>query len=223
MLQYRNPAPLRLGVAAGYALAILCLAYAVVLGIGLYTLPSPDRPIQRPWLTGMEVLILAIVPVMVAFMVALHAWAPDECKPIALLGIAFMSMCAVVTCSVHFAILTLSRQPSVASAAWAIPVFSFKWPSVAYALDILAWDVFFPLAALCAASAVPGPGLATAARVLLWASAALAFAGLAGVPLADMKIRDIGIVGYVVLFPMAAVLMAILFGRPQAGDLRLQL
>jgi hypothetical protein len=203
----------RLGVAAGYALPVLCLVYAVVLAIGLYTLPSPDQPIQQPWFSWLEILILGIAPAMVMLMVALHAWAPLERKSVALLGIAFMSMCSAVTCSVHFAILALSHQPIIADAAWTTVVFSFKWPSLAYALDILAWDFFFPLAAICAALAVSGSALATAVRVLLFSSATLALAGLVGVPLEDMNIRNIGIVGYVVLFPIAALLLAILFGR----------
>lgn len=138
----------RLGVFAGYAVAVLGFTYAVVLVIGLYTLPSPDQPIQEPWFTAMEVLILASAPSAVALMVALHAWAPEERKSIGLLGIAFMSMCAVITCSVHFVVLTLSRQPVISAAVWTTRVFSFKWPSVVYALDILAWDFFFPLRAV---------------------------------------------------------------------------
>lgn len=85
-----------------------------------------------------------------------------------------------------------------------------------YALDILAWDVFFPLAALFAAFAVHGSGLARLARILLFGSAALAFIGLAGVPLANMSIRNIGIIGYVVLFPIASFLLALIFRRSAA-------
>jgi hypothetical protein len=206
----------KLGIAAGYALALLCLIYAIVLASGLYALASPDQPIQQPWFACMELLILAIAPSAVAFMVALHAWAPDERSSIALLGIAFMSMCSVVTCSVHFVILTLSREPTFAALPWAPVVFSFRWPSLAYALDILAWDVFFPLAALCAALTVSGTGLANSARSLFFASAAFSLAGLAGVPLGNMNVRNIGIVGYVVLFPVAAVLMAVRFRRDAA-------
>jgi hypothetical protein len=203
----------RLGVIAGYAVAVQSLAYVVVLVIGLKTLPSPDQPIQEPWFTAMEVLILAIAPSSVALMIALHAWTAEKRKSIALLGIAFMSMCAVVTCGVHFVVLTLSREPMISAAVWATPVFSFKWPSVVYALDILAWDFFFPLAALCAAPAVLGAGLAATVRVLMATSAILALIGLVGVPLANMNVRNIGIIGYAVIFPIAAVLMAILFGR----------
>jgi len=124
-----------------------------------------------------------------------------------------MSMCALVTCCVHFAVLTLSRHPAFAGSDWTSLVFSFSWPSVAYALDILAWDFFFPLAALFAAFAVPGSGPAGLARRLLVGSAALAFVGLAGIPLANMAIRNLGIIGYVVLFPIAAVLLSRVFRR----------
>ena len=40
------------------------------------------------------------------------------------------------------------------------------------------------------------------------ASAVLAFLGLLGVPLANMNVRNVGIVGYAVLFPIAASLAA---------------
>lgn len=199
----------RTTAAAGFTVAVLCVAYAVVLAIGLATLPSPDEPIQNPWFAAMEVLILAIAPAMVTFAVGFHACVAAERRLLAMLSVVFMSMCAVVTCCVHCAVLTLGRQAVFASTDWATAVFSFRWPSVAYALDILAWDLFFALAAMFAALAVQGSGLASLVRGLLFGSAAFAFIGLAGVPLADMNIRNIGIVGYAVLFPTAAVLIAL--------------
>lgn len=207
------PTAQRLGVAAGAAVAILCLVYAFVLSVGLLTLPAPGQQIQQPWFTLMEILILAISPAMVVLTVALHAWAPQERKALALASVVFMSMCAVVTCAVHFAILTLSRQSAFSGEAWSRLVFSFQWPSLAYTLDVLAWDVFFPLAALFAAVTVQGSGLPRVTRGLLFASAALAFLGLAGVPLANMQVRNIGVIGYAVLFPIAAAMLASLFRR----------
>ncbi len=201
-----EPASLRLCTLSSNVLASLCLIYAAVLGIGLLTLPSPDQQIQNPWFTLMEILILAIAPAMVAFTVCLHSAASAESKPLALLAVIFMSMCAALTSSVHFAVLTLSRQPELVTTASAALVFSFTWPSVVYALDILAWDVFFPLGALFAALAVPHTGRKRLVRQLLYASSALAFLGLVGIPLANMNVRNVGIIGYVVLFPIAAVL-----------------
>lgn len=209
---FATPSP-RLGVVAGSAVAVLCLAYAVVLSVGLLALPSPDQQIQDPWFTIMELLIIGIAPAMVAFTVALHAWVPPGRKAIALLSVVFMGMCAVVTCSVHFAVLFLSREPAFAADVWARQVFSFTWPSVAYALDIMAWDLFFPLSALFAALCIQGTGHASLVRGLLFASAGLAFLGLMGIPLANMSVRNIGIVGYALLFPIAAALSAVDFYR----------
>ena len=203
---------LRLGLISGAAVAILCALYVVVLSVGLLALPSPEHQIQEPWFTLMELLILAIAPAMVALAVAVHASSSPERRPLALLGVVFIGLCTVLTCLVHFSVLVLSRHPSFGG-AWNHLVFSFRWPSLVYALDILAWDIFFPLGALFAAPAVQGTGLARAVRILLFVSAVLALAGLLGVPLGDMQVRNIGIIGYAVLFPIAAALLAVLFHR----------
>lgn len=195
------------------AVAVLCLIYAGVLAVGLLMLPSSALPIQDPWFTAMEVIILAIAPAMVALMGVLHARASKAHESLGLAAVAFMAMCAVITCCVHFSILTLSREATFAAKPWADQLFAFRWPSVAYALDILAWDFFFPLAALCAAATIEGRGVLRLARWLLYTSAALAFSGLLGIPLGDMSVRNIGILGYAVAFPLAAALLGRAYAR----------
>lgn len=203
-----NSPALRMGITSGYLIAFLCAVYAVVLVAGLITLPTPQHPIQNPWFSAMELLILAIAPAMVVFTVALHAWVPESKKTAAVLAIVFMGMCAVVTSCVHFSILTLSRHPAISSAAWAPLVFGFTWPSLSYALDILAWDIFFALGAFFSALSLRGNAKARTARWLLLAASATAFLGLAGVVTENMNIRNMGIIGYVLLFPWAAALIA---------------
>jgi hypothetical protein len=150
---------------------------------------------------------------MVGLMVAVHAWAPSHAKALSLTSVVFMALLAGVTCSLHFVILTVSRQPAFAGQSW-LPLFlSFKWPSVAYALDILAWDVFFALSMLFAAPVFSGTRLAASIRVLMIASGVLALAGLSGVAAGDMQLRNIGIAGYLVLFLVVAWLLGVLFYR----------
>jgi hypothetical protein len=109
--------------------------------------------------------------------------------------------------------LTLSRQVAFTSQSW-LPLFlSFKWPSVAYALDILAWDFFFALSMFFAAPVFSGSRLARSIRVLMIASGVLALAGLSGVVAGDMQLRNIGIVGYVAVFLVVAGLLGLLFYR----------
>jgi hypothetical protein len=49
-------------------------------------------------------------------------------------------------------------------------------------------------------------------------SGLLALAGLAGVAFGDMQLRDIGIVGYVGVFLVVAVLLAIFFQRERPRE-----
>jgi len=124
-----------------------------------------------------------------------------------------MGLLAGVTSVVHFCVLTLSRQPEFAGRPWESLVFPFAWPSVVYALDILAWDVFFPLSVLFAAPVFRGSRLTAWIRVLMITSGVLSLAGLSGVVAGDMQLRNIGIVGYVGVFLVVVALLAILFYR----------
>ena len=121
-----------------------------------------------------------------------------------------MGLMGLLTACVHFAVLTLSRHPSFAGYDL---VFAFRWPSVVYALDILAWDVFFALSVLFAAAVFRVSKLEKAIRWMLVASGFLALAGLIGVPTSNMDLRNVGIVGYVGGMTIAAGLIAVLFAR----------
>ena len=202
-----------LGIFSAAATVILLLTYAVTLAVGLASLESAQQPIGDPMFTILEVLIIIMMPVMVALMVAVHAWAPVHAKALSLISLVFMGLLAGVTCSLHFVILTLSRQPEFTGQPWLPLVFSFSWPSVAYALDILGWDVFFALSMLFAAPVFRGSRLAAWIRVLMIASAVLALAGLSGIVIGYMQLRNIGIVGYVGVFLVVAALLAALFYR----------
>jgi hypothetical protein len=201
------------GILSAAATVILLVAYAVTLVVGLLSLESPQEPIGDPMFTILEILIIVMMPTMVALMVAVHAWAPMHAKTLTLTSVVFMGLLAGVTSVVHFCVLSLSRQPEFAGQSWLPMVLSFKWPSVVYALDILAWDIFFPLSMLFAAPVFWGSRLAAWIRVLMIASGVLAFAGLSGVVVGDMQLRNIGIVGYVGVFLVVVALLAVLFYR----------
>jgi hypothetical protein len=200
-----------LGIFSAAATVILLVAYATTLAVGLLSLESPEQPIGDPMFTILEVLIILMMPAMVALMVVVHAWAPMHLKTLSLTSVVFMGLLAGLTCIVHFVVLTLSRQPEFTGQSWLPLVLSFNWPSVVYALDILGWDVFFPLSVLFAAPVFWGSRLAAWIRVLMITSGVLSLAGLSGVVVGDMQLRNIGFVGYVGVFLVVAALLAVLF------------
>jgi hypothetical protein len=227
-LQSSAPAPsfspsarlLGMGAALGTLLAGGC--YAILLVAGLASLPSPGKPIGDPLFSILEILIILMMPLMVALMVAVHAWAPVARKVYSLLALIFMSLLAGLTSGVHFVILTVGHVAAFEGLE-AMPRFlSFRWPSVVYALDILGWDVFFGVAMLSAAAVFDGSVLCRWIRLLLVAAGVLALAGLAGVATGDMRLRNIGILGYAGAFPCVALLLAILFRRAPPQRTRTQ-
>lgn len=207
----------RLGIVSAGGVVALELAYLGALVAGLAALPSPDAPIGNPWFTVLEVLILMLVPFMVLFMVSVHAWSPEETRTYGLGAALFMTLVAGVTSAVHLGILTLGRHEGFADMGW---LFSFTWPSVAYAMDILAWDLFFPIAVFCAVPVFRREPEDRRIRLVLIWSGALALAGLAGAFLGDMRVRNVGIVGYVGLFPVAVALIGLRWRDYRPGTTR---
>lgn len=209
-----------IGTAAAWAVFFLGVMYAVTTVLGFLSLKSPQDPIGDPYFTIMELLIVLMAPLMVVSMVAVHAYAPAEVKVYSLTALCFMILLAGITSSVHFVILTVSRQIETAGLTGVPLLLSFKWPSVAYTLDILAWDWFFALSMLFAAPVFKGGRLEIAVRILMIVSGVLSLAGLIGVPLADMQVRNIGIIGYAGVALVVFLLLGIVFGRthPVPGD-----
>lgn len=202
-----------LGRAAAFAVFFLLIAYAVTLVLGFLSLKSPQDPIGDPFFSVLELLIVVIAPLMVIVMVAVHAYAPPETRMYSLTALAFMVIMASITCSVHFVILTVSRQIEAAGLPGALLFFSFEWPSVAYTMDILAWDFFFALSMLFAAPVFRRGRLEKSVRILMIASGVLSLAGLIGVPLANMNVRNIGILGYAGISIFVFLLLGLVFGR----------
>jgi hypothetical protein len=213
-----TPTARSLAIFSAAATVMLLVAYALTLAVGLASLESPQQPIGDPMFTILEIMIIVMMPAMVALMVAVHAWVPTHAKTLTLTSVVFMGLLAGMTSIVHFCILTLSRQPEFSGQSWVPLVLSFNWPSVVYTLDILAWDIFFPLSMLFAAPVFGGSRLAGWIRVLMIASGVLSLAGLSGVVSGDMQLRNIGIVGYVGVFLVVATLLAVLFYRTTSKE-----
>ena len=190
----------------------------MITGLGLRSLKSPQDPISDPFFFFMELLIVLMTPLMVISMIAVHAYASPQVKAYSFTALVFMVLLAGISSSIHFVILSVSRQIEFDELPGLSLFFSFKWPSVVYALDILAWDWFFALSMLCAAPVFNRGKLEKIVQILMIVSGVLSLAGLIGVPLADMQVRNIGVLGYGVVAPVVFLLLGLVFGRTQLGE-----
>ena len=207
-----------IGRTAAWAVFFLGILYAVITGLGLRSLKSPQDPISDPFFFFMELLIVLMTPLMVISMIAVHAYASPQVKAYSFTALVFMVLLAGISSSIHFVILSVSRQIEFDELPGLSLFFSFKWPSVVYALDILAWDWFFALSMLCAAPVFNRGKLEKIVQILMIVSGVLSLAGLLGVPLADMQVRNIGVLGYGVVAPVVFLLLGLVFGRTQLGE-----
>ena len=118
-LQYRT-----VGRVAAWAVFCLGIVYAVTTILGFRSLKSPDDAICDPFFSVMELLIILIAPLMVISMVAVHAYAPPDAKVFSLTALIFTILMAGITSSVHFVILTVSRQLEANSVSWLLSALS---------------------------------------------------------------------------------------------------
>lgn len=155
-----------------------------------------------------------MAPFMVVLMVEIHAYAPPSDKSLSLAALIFMGILSCITYSVHFLVLFVSRQIELSTnLPWLIYFFFFRWSSVIYALDILAWDLFFSLSMFFAAPIFHGDKLKLSVRILMVTSGVLSLIGLAGPVLGNMMIRNIGIIGYAPVFSLICLLLVKVFSQ----------
>jgi hypothetical protein len=146
-----------------------------------------------------------MAPVMVCLMLAIHQCAPKQAKPFTQVALGWMLAAAACTTIVHFVLLTVGRQINAATFPGYARIFGWQWPSTFYAIDIVAWDVFFGLALLFAVPAFAHWGDAMLVRRGFMLSGSLCLIGLVG-PFANvLALRTIGIVGYTVVFGLTCL------------------
>ena len=115
----------KLGMVSAAGTVLLGAVYATTLVAGLLSLQSPQQPISDPWFSILEILIILMMPLIVALMVAVHAWAPAQAKVFSVMALVFVSLSAGLTCSIHFVILTVGRRAAFSGLAWMPLLLSF--------------------------------------------------------------------------------------------------
>jgi hypothetical protein len=211
----------RIGARAALAVFFARLLY---IATGVVWLLSERDPALRqsltpsdPYLAILEALIVLTCPLMVVTMASVHTNAAREKATCSLAALSFMILLTGVTCSIHFAQLAVIRRidPLFLNALRPIVSLPWHWPSVVFALDLLAWDLFFGLSMLFAAPVFRGGALETIVRRTMYLSGVLSIAGLLGPALGDLRFQQIAIVGYAGLGTVAfGLLSGLLFRAP---------
>ena len=186
--------PSRLGSWAATVVALIGVAYVVVLGIGIARF-GLERPITDPVLAVMEVLTLLSAPALLIALAAVREGAAPDRRLWGTVSLGFAIIFAGLTSTVHFIELTAVRQRGGGGIAW---------PSASYAAELLAWDWFLGLALLFAAPVFAGERSdVLRVRRAFHVAGALCLLGTIGPLVGAMALQRIGIVGYAIVLPVA--------------------
>jgi hypothetical protein len=164
-----------------------------------------------------EALIILMAPFMVTLMIAVHGCAPVRLRALSLSAVGWMMMLAAVTMTVHVVELAFVRRIDAAELPGFDRLLNFQWPSLLYATDIVAWDLFLGMALLFAAPVFTGARYRWARRGLL-GSGALCLLGLVGPIFNALAWRGLGIFGYAVVFPVTCLALSRAFTDSAVRD-----
>ncbi|PMB27213.1 hypothetical protein CEN47_15195 [Fischerella thermalis CCMEE 5319] len=190
-----------IGYVSSIGLFVVGVAYVVVVALGISQVGFDD-PIVDPTLAVMEALTLLSAPLVVAVMASIYETAGRDRKTFGVMALVFAGVMAGLTSAVHFVALTSGRQTDFAV---------LEWPSTLYAVELLAWDIFLGLSLLCAALVFVGSGIRALARWSLALAGVLSLLGTIGPIVGDMALQRIGILGYGVGLPIAALVLSRFF------------
>ena len=147
-----------------------------------------------------------MAPVMVLDMAAVPP-AGRHLRMSAWFAFGWMLVAACLTMTVHVVELVVARRVEPEAVPGFARLFDFAWPSMLYAVDIVAWDLLLGLSLVFAAVVFTGHRYRAARRGLL-VSGVLCLGGLVGPAIDVLAWRGIGILGYVVAFPVACVALS---------------
>jgi hypothetical protein len=193
-----------IGMWSARVLAAFGVAYAVTMVAGFAAMGNLSKPLEDPYLAIMEVLILVMAPVLVLLAVVIHACAPEGTKTYSMTALGWMLLLAGFTMTVHLVQLTVVRRIDPNAIHGFQYLFNWHWPSVLYGVDIVAWDIFFALALLFAAPVFHAAGQVAVRNGLLIAGV-MCLVGIIGPAVNHIALRQIGIIGYAVVWPIVCV------------------
>ncbi len=202
----------QLGFVSSVSLFVIGLLYLLVGIIGVVR-TGFSHPIVDPILAVMELITFLAAPLAVSAMAAVHTRTPVNRNTYSLVALIFMALMAGLTMSVHFVELTAFRQTGSRG---------LIWPSVPYALELLAWDLFLGVSLLFAARALKAEGAEGRVRLGMLIAGSLCVAGICGPALGDMRFQFVAVAGYAVVLPIVFLALALLFKRDFQRHRRLQ-
>jgi hypothetical protein len=205
----------------GLAMAVISTVFGFLYLLGLVAnlattgaVHSSSEPVQFLSAT------IAILwdQVLVILFVTIRRQVPESKKLFAELALVFVVLLSATSSVNWFARLTIvPRIAQAGDASLLALVDPYSESSIMFAMEHLAWGLFFGLAALFAASAMGGGRLGSWLRWLLVAGGVLSLLHAAGLIVSQPVLSFLGYPAWGLLLPITTLLLAVRFRRGWSG------
>jgi hypothetical protein len=202
-----------IGMWAARALFAIGACYSVTMVIGFAAMGDLSKPLVDPYLAIMEILILVMAPILVLLFAIIHACAPAGTRTFSITALGWILLMAGFTMTVHLVQLAVVRHIDPSAIPGFQYLFDWQWPSMLYGVDTVAWNIFFGLALLFTAPVFHASGHRAVRNGMLIAGA-MSVVGIIGPALDHIALREIGIIGYAIVWPIVCLPLARAFGPP---------
>ncbi len=142
-----NPKNLRFVRWSAITLIALGVVYVGLIVWGIITQEPETGFIRDPIRILMEIVTMVSAVALLFFSQSIKIVIAPERSFLAETGVVFMTLLVSLTSLVHFVSITISNQ-IIDQHPLLSPLFSLNWPSLLMSIDILAWDVFYGIAAI---------------------------------------------------------------------------
>jgi hypothetical protein len=189
------------------------VCYLAVIVLWLIVDATPREPIGDPWLAVMEFLTIVSALAFLGLVIALWFQADTTRRVPALTALVTGSLAAGLTITVHFVQLTAVRQ---LWRAGHLPDYRLIWPSTMFAVEYFAWDVLVGLMMVSIGLTLRRESGPRHPQRMFMIGGTLCLLGTIGPLSGRMLLQNISVVGYAIMLPIAAVLIARVFRAPAA-------
>lgn len=197
-----------------YSIVILGIIYIVLIAIGIMTQSKENGYIKDDIRILMEILTMFSAVLLLLFTISINQLVEDERKVFSLFSVLMMLGLVILTFSCHFINITVGKELNDSNKSFSYLV-SLTWPSVIFAIDILAWDVFFGFSFIALGISIIKSKIWGILPIIMIVSGILSLVGLIAIPLKNMNIRYIGVFGYTVMPLIESIIYIMTINKEQ--------
>jgi len=181
-----------------FSLITLGIIYVLLITIGIMTQSKETGYIRDDIRILMEIFTMISAVLLLLFAISIDQVVEQDKRLFSIFSVLMMLGLVILTFFCHFINITIGKNLIKNNEILGY-LFSLTWPSLIFAVDILAWDIFFGLSFIALGISIMDIFAKKIIAITMIIAGILSLVGLISLPLNNMNLRYIGVFGYTVM------------------------